>query len=170
MNCPPDMQFAIATLQFANQTAADCKLQNANCELQSGHKGWKLGLAFAAALLVGCSQAPPMGQVSGKVTFQGQPVTEGSITFLNLKEGGTAGADLSADGTYTVAGGAVPGDYTVVINPPTEIVDTDPGKSPPAPMEKNMPNIPPKYRMQGTTTLSATIKAGPNTCDFDMLP
>jgi hypothetical protein len=167
---PPNLQFAITTLQFAIRTAAHCKLQIANCKLQNGGAGPKLGLVIAVAFLAGCSQGPEMGQVSGKVTFQGQPVTEGSITFLNLAEGGSAGGDLKPDGTYTVLGGASPGEYTVVVNPPVEIVDTDPGKSPPAPMEKNMPNIPLKYRMLGTSTLKTTIKAGPNTCDFDMQP
>ncbi|MCI0361530.1 MAG: hypothetical protein L0211_23855 [Planctomycetaceae bacterium] len=118
----------------------------------------------------GCSQGPETGEVKGKVTFQNQPVTEGSITFLNVTEGGTFGADLNPDGTYAVQGGVVLGDYTVVITPPIEIVDTDPGKSPPAPVEKNMPNIPPNYRMQGSTTLRATVKAGPNELNFDMQP
>jgi hypothetical protein len=121
-------------------------------------------------LFVGCSQGPPIGDVKGKVTFQGQPVPEGSITFLNVSEGGTAGADLKSDGTYEIDGGALLGEYTVVVTPPIEIVDTDPDKSPPAPVEKNMPNIPPKYRMQGTSPLRATVKAGPNEHNFDMQP
>jgi hypothetical protein len=50
------------------------------------------------------------------------------------------------------------------------MVDTDPGRSPPAPVEKHAPNIPPKYRMQGTTPLRAPVKKGPNTFDFDMKP
>jgi hypothetical protein len=62
------------------------------------------------------------------------------------------------------------GNYIVVINPPVIIVDTDPGKSPPAPVEKDMPEIPQMYRMQGTTTLKAEVKPGQNEFNFEMQP
>jgi len=111
-----------------------------------------------------------MGDVQGKVTFKGKPVTEGSVTFLNPTEGGTAGADIQPDGAYEIQGGAVVGQYLVVITPPVTIVDTDPGKSPPAPVEKDMPEIPQRYRMQGTTTFKVEVKPGPNEHNFDMQP
>src|SRR4029450_9183345 len=109
-----------------------------------------LAAPFAVAALAGCTPAPVTGHVKGKVTFKGQPVAEGMVTFLNLTEGGAAEAPINAGGTYEVQNGVVPGEYVVVINPLMEIVDTDPGKSPPAPVEKRAPDIPPKYRMQGT--------------------
>jgi hypothetical protein len=118
----------------------------------------------------GCSQGPARGEVKGKVTFQGKPVKEGTVTFLNPKEGGAAEAQINQDGTYAVQGGVDLGSYLVVITPPVEIVDTDPGKSPPAPVEKDMPDIPVAYRQQGTTTLNAEVKAGQNEFDFDMMP
>jgi hypothetical protein len=118
----------------------------------------------------GCSQGPATGKVKGKVTFKGQPVKEGTVTFLNLKEGGAAEATIGADGAYAVQNGVAVGDYVVEVKPLMHIVDTDPGKSPPAPMEKPAPDIPKKYRMQGTTTLRASVKAGPNECNFDMTP
>lgn len=111
-----------------------------------------------------------MGQVQGKVTFKGKPVTEGTVTFLNPTEGGTAEGILKADGTFVVEGGVVVGEYLVVITPPMHMVDTDPGKSPPAPVEKAAPNIPTKYRMQGTSPLRAPVKQGKNEFTFDMLP
>jgi hypothetical protein len=104
------------------------------------------------------------------VTFDGSPVTEGTVTFLNPTEGGTAEAQISATGSYKVQTGVAPGDYLVVISPPMEMKDTDPGKSPPAPVEKPAPNIPPKYRMQGTTPLRASVKPGTNEFNFDMKP
>jgi hypothetical protein len=108
--------------------------------------------------------------VKGKITFKGQPVTEGSVTFTNPTEGGTAGADIKPDGTYVVQGDVAVGEYLVMITPPIHMVDTDPGKSPPAPEEKPAPNIPPKYRGPASTPLRAPVKAGPNTFDFDMKP
>lgn len=127
-------------------------------------------LVLLSALGVGCSWGPPTGQVQGTVTFKGKPVTEGTVQLLNPKEGGSAGADLNADGTFVVPRPVVVGEYLVVITPPVVIVDTDPGRSPPAPVEKNMPNIPAKYRMQGTTTLRAVVKTGKNDFPFDMTP
>ena len=129
---------------------------------------------FAAGALtavpVGCSSGPATGEVKGKVTFKGKPVTEGTVTFLNPKGEGDVEAQINKDGTYAVQNKVVVGDYLVVITPPVTIVDKDPGKSPPAPVEKNMPDIPRKYRMQGTTTLKATVNPGQNECNFDMTP
>jgi hypothetical protein len=48
------------------------------------------------------------------------------------------------------------------------MMDTDPGKSPPAPVEKKAPDIPTKYRQQGSTPLKASVQAGENTIDFEM--
>jgi hypothetical protein len=124
---------------------------------------------FLATILAGCSSSgPATGEVSGKVTYKGKAVTEGSITFINPKEGGTAGADLGQDGSYTVPGKVVVGEYLVIVTPPMHIVDTDPGKSPPAPVEKPAPNIPMKYRQQGTTPLKETVKEGKNEFNFDL--
>jgi hypothetical protein len=131
-------------------------------------------LAIAGALwtvgTAGCSSGPATSSVKGKVTFQGKPVTEGTVTFLNPTEGGAAEAQINKDGSIAFQGGVMPGEYLVVITPPIHIVDTDPGKSPPAPMEKPAPDIPPKYRMQGTTKLRASVKPGPNEFTFDMTP
>jgi hypothetical protein len=123
-----------------------------------------------SALLLGCSEGPPTGKVHGKVTFKGAPVKEGTVTLLNPKEGGAAEAQIKTDGTYAVANGVLIGDYVVEIKPLMHLVDTDPGKSPPAPMEKPAPDIPRKYRMQGTTPLKATVKRGENEINFEMTP
>jgi hypothetical protein len=131
-------------------------------------------IVIAAALLctgyVACSSGPAKGEVHGKVTFKGQPVKEGLVTFLNLKEGGAAEAQIGNDGSYAVHSGVVVGEYVVEIKPLVHIVDTDPGKSPPAPVEKPAPDIPAKYRMQGTTTLRAKVQAGKNEINFEMKP
>jgi hypothetical protein len=126
---------------------------------------------IAAGLLTGipagCSSGLPTGEVQGKVTYKGKSVTEGTVTFLNPKGQGDAEAQITTDGTYTMPK-VVVGEYTVIISPPMHMVDTDPGKSPPAPVEKPAPNIPMKYRQQGTTTLKATVKTGKNEIDLDM--
>ena len=129
-----------------------------------------IAVGIWSAGTVGCSSGPATSPVKGKVTFQGKPVTEGTVTFLNLTEGGAAEAQINKDGSITFQGGVMPGEYRVVITPLTHIVDTDPGKSPPAPVEKPAPDIPPKYRQQGTSKLQASVKPGPNEFTFDMTP
>lgn len=141
----------------------------------STHRPCVTDLALAAfalgALLAGCSQqGPTTGEVQGKVTFKGKPVTEGTVEFLNANEGGAAGAEINRDGSYALNGPIPIGEYLIVITPLIEVKDTDPGKSPPAPVEKYAPNIPQKYRMPGTTTLKAKVEPGKNVVDLNMLP
>jgi hypothetical protein len=121
-------------------------------------------------LSLGCSSDPKKGEVAGKVTFKSKPVKEGTLTFLNTKGEGDFEAKIGAEGAYAISGGAVLGEYQVEIKPLIEIKDTDPGKSPPAPVEKPAPDIPTKYRQQGKTPLRATVKAGKNEINFDMKP
>jgi hypothetical protein len=132
---------------------------------------WCLVIAiWCFATPTGCDSGPQKGEVAGKVTFKGKPVKEGMVTFLNLSEGGAHEASIGAEGGYAVQGGVVVGEYVVEVKPLTQMVDTDPGKSPPAPMEKPAPDIPKKYRMQGTTPLKAAVKAGKNEINFDLVP
>ena len=129
-----------------------------------------IATSLCAALVAGCSSGAATGEVRGKVTFKGQPVKEGLVTFLNLKEGGAAEAQIGGDGLYAVANRVALGEYVVEIKPLVHIVDTDPGKSPPAPVEKAAPDIPKKYRMQGSSPLKANVQAGKNEINFDMKP
>jgi hypothetical protein len=132
---------------------------------------WTVAVCLTA-LGIGCSSnpGPAPGEVQGKVTFKGTPVTEGTITFLNSKDGGGGEGKLGPDGMYTVPNKLNVGEYVVIVTPPMQMTDTDPGKSPPAPVEKNVKNVPPKYRQQGTTPLKFKVESGPNTANFDLTP
>lgn len=58
--------------------------------------------------------------VSGKVTLNGQPVTDATISFTDLKNGFGASAIVGPDGTFevvTLKGGMQPGTYSVAIMP-----------------------------------------------------
>jgi hypothetical protein len=143
-----------------------------------GKSQWcfRIGLVIGAGALVlwlaeGCSSGPARGEVSGKVTFKGNAVKEGKVTFLNPAGLGDSEADINGDGTYEVRGGVVVGEYVVEIKPPVVMVDTDPGKSPPAPVEKKAPEIPGRYRQQGSTPFkNIAVKAGKNDINFEMTP
>jgi hypothetical protein len=146
----------------------DCFLSTARRSLVIGH--WSLVILAGSLVIPACNQGPPMGKVHGKVTFKGQPVKEGTVTLLNLQQGGAYEATIGADGAYDIASPVAIGEYHVEIKPLMHMVDTDPGKSPPAPMEKPAPDIPKKYRQQGSTPLRANVKQGDNPINFEMTP
>lgn len=59
-----------------------------------------------------------MARVYGTVTFKGQPVSAGFVTFI-AKDGRTYSANLSPKGTYSLKKfGMPPGEYVVIIDPP----------------------------------------------------
>jgi hypothetical protein len=122
--------------------------------------------------ITGCSQAKPVGAVTGRVTFQKKAVDEGKILFFNPKLGIGAEFPLGPDGSYVVKnaeGGLPPGDYIVLVTPLVVMVPGD-RRTPAAPEEKKSAMIPEKYRRQGSSTLKATVAAGENKLDFDMTP
>ena len=125
---------------------------------------------LSSVFISGCSSSGPrVGEVSGKVTFKSEPVKEGTITFLNPNEGGAGESPIDANGNYKIPH-LVVGEYIVIVTPLMEMKDTDPGKSPPAPVEKSAPNIPVKYRQQGLTPLKTGIKEGKNEFQIEMRP
>lgn len=71
---------------------------------------------------------------------------------------------MTADGSFKILGengGIPPGSYKIVVVPPDVELPSD-GASSPVIAPKEMPNIPEKYRLESTTDLQATIKAGEN--------
>lgn len=98
---------------------------------------------FAAAclfFLTGCGSKA--NSVAGKVSYQGQPVTGGSLTLVPEAGGGKpAAANVQNDGTFamtpgTDAGGAILGRHRILYSAPvTELpagTELQPGQSPPA--------------------------------------
>ena len=124
--------------------------------------------ALAALMLagLGCSSGEGPITVHGKVTFQGQPVSEGTVQFNDEKTGRGAEAELRPDGSYETTLPA--GEYTVLIVPPLLSVESKTG--PPDPQFKKVRNIPNKYRSTVTSGLTATVRADKAVHDFDMEP
>jgi len=133
-------------------------------------------LFLISVVCVGCGEGDPLaakrGSVSGTVTFDGQPVEEGRITFTPVgTEGQLAGAEIK-DGEYSIplAQGPVAGQHKVSI-----VASRKTGEQREAPMpappgtkiEVKEEYIPPKYNRQ--TTLTADIEPGENTdVDFKL--
>ena len=123
--------------------------------------------------LAGCGgPSETLGKVAGKVTFQGEPVTEGVVIFSNQEKGVYMTAALGPDGSYTVEmaqGSGLPlGTYRVSIAPPPPNDRVGPVPKPIKPGAHS--NIPQKYRKPDTSGLTLTVEQGENTFDVDMVP
>jgi len=92
-------------------------------------------------------QPAEKGDVTGKVSFQGKPLTEGTVAFVPEK-GNAVSGKIGADGTYKVAN--VPaGSYVVVIT------DTKGA-------------LPASYGDAKTSKLKVEVKKGANTADLEL--
>jgi hypothetical protein len=106
-------------------------------------------------LWLGCGQSGPrLIVVSGDVSFNGQPVSEGTVTFFSKLSGAAPAAELNIEGHFEFAEGIPAGDYAVVIAPP--FVEQVAG-APVTEAPKEYPNIPQKYRSDITSDLKVTI-------------
>jgi len=131
-----------------------------------------LGCVLLACAVPGCRRGEVLGKVSGRVTFRGEPVSEGVIVFANEEKGVWMTAEIGPDGTYEVEmakGFGLPlGTYQVWITPP--LVDHPVGPIGTPPPENPPPNIPPKYYDMDKSILSLTVEAGENKYSPDMKP
>jgi hypothetical protein len=133
-----------------------------------GFRGRPAGLALTVLILVapvGCgrSSAPKTVVVQGKVTYKGQPVTQGYISFVPAKSGGgpvsrPATGTLTADGSYQLStfgenDGAIPGEYQVVV------ISKSGGPTPEEPDAAEEWHVPEKYGTGAESGLTAAIPA-----------
>ena len=106
--------------------------------------------------LGGCRHDPhsdkPTGGLVVKVTYGGEPVTEGYVSLTNSATGLGGGGEIGADGTARLEGIAV-GEYVVTVSPP--VVTNDPN-----PDQSKYSKLPQKFRSDTTSPLKATIDEG----------
>ena len=129
-------------------------------------------LVAAASVLDGCGPSEKIGEVEGRVTFNGQPVKEGTVVFAG-PDGSSGETPLDQDGRYALTppeNRLRPGEYVVTITPLLQYDNPDPRKTSPEKVEKRAPNIPEKYRRVGSTPFRVTVKEGKNELNFDMKP
>ena len=124
------------------------------------------GLVLAAC---GCTFKPPVGKVAGKVSVRSAPLTSGTIMFFPKAGGPTAQGQIQPDGTYTLTtfdpgDGAVIGTHTVMVESYVK-----PAKGPAREIDaETVLAVPPKYTNPGTSGLTADVKDGENTVDFNI--
>ena len=130
--------------------------------------------AILAGLTVGCGPGaephPETVPVQGKVTYKGQPVPRGTITF-QPDAGQPATGEIQPDGSYRLGtygqdDGAVPGHHRVMIiantADPTKIPGSSPGYVPPKDL------VPKSYGQIDTSGLTADVTKDKATYDFDL--
>lgn len=122
----------------------------------------------ALALLVGTcgcgSSSPTLYDVTGTVTFDGQPVTDGEIILIPVEPGETPDAGPIKDGKFSLK--ARPGEKKVDI----QAVRKHPTKTVPDPVTGTRPAlesyIPERYNSK--TELTAEIGPGQEPLEFDL--
>ncbi len=121
----------------------------------------------------------PLGRVSGKVTFNNQPVTSGVVYFVPQKGGPGASGALDAEGRYTLTtntsgDGAVLGPHKIYFAPVTDDTVLDgyseqdylDNKPPPeAPKREFLPAM---YLSPSSSGLAHEVTSGSNTLDFSL--
>jgi hypothetical protein len=128
--------------------------------------------ALAALAVAGCGPAVPVYKVTGKVTYQGKPLTTGVVAFHH-KDGVSpmAKGDVRPDGTYELStfqpgDGAAAGACTVTVSSviPGQGMEGEPGFVAPKAL------IPIKYMRLLETPLTATVEPKDNVVNFSLTP
>lgn len=128
--------------------------------------GWLAVLPCALALmLTGCGSSKPTGTVSGKVTFQGEPITEGEVLLVSDDKTNGGTAKLDSSGTFKISQPVPVGNYTVCVTPPPLEMADDPSQVQP-PQSK----IPDRYYSELTSDLKREIKEGENMLEIELTP
>ena len=89
---------------------------------KASHAQVALICVILAVCMPGCSEKEKLGAVSGRVTFQGQPVKAGAVVFTNKSKGVFMTAKIDEQGQFKVVmakgAGLPPGEYQISVSPP----------------------------------------------------
>jgi hypothetical protein len=106
------------------------------------------------AAVAGCGESSNEVSVEGRVTYRGEPLSKGSVTFFP-SSGRPAAAALSEGGEYSLE--LLPGQYTVTVNVGT---DLPPGFKEGDPIPPPKVVLPPEYTTRAKSSLTATVRQG----------
>jgi hypothetical protein len=116
-------------------------------------------------VIVGCgSSGPPTADVSGQVTFQGEPLRSGRITFFD-KSGQSASTEIGADGRYQLRARLGPSQIAISSREPDI---PNPGKRPDPLPGKSL--IPEHFEDYMKSQVTFDVQPGSNTADFNLKP
>ncbi len=114
-------------------------------------------------MLVGCSKDAASANVSGRVTFNGQPLVKAVLLFSPVDGSRASTGVTNENGEYTLRftpsnEGAVVGEHKVIISTTSELADGTITKE----------KLPAKYNRE--TGLKETLKSGKQEINFDLTP
>lgn len=132
--------------------------------------GWKrfgnrLGILTAFVLLggIGCDSGPVTGTVKGTVTYQGKPVGNARINFVDDAHGVSSNVATNTSGEYTLPDALPIGEYAVDVGP---LIPDDPAN------QKSLPaltvKLPPKVLNTTTSGIKFTINKGVNEFNLEI--
>jgi len=149
------------------------------------------GMAMLAiGMVVGCSRPDPLGftPVTGRVTFEGEPLARGEIRFSPDATAGATGpqsmSPLGPGGEFVLRGpggrlGAVPGPHRVYFAmpgeteppaPPSDAEDTSVGHQELPQPTAGVQKVPGRYLAPETSGFTATVTPGePARFDFEIV-
>jgi hypothetical protein len=125
-----------------------------------------LAAFLSLPLLAGCG-GDKLVEISGSVTYEGQPVPKGTISFLTPDGKGQTAGNLIVDGKYSVK---VPPGSRVVRIEGFKIVgqeSLDPSDPTRAKVDKLEPMVPEEYNSE-KSTLKAEIRSDTRVLDFHL--
>lgn len=105
------------------------------------------------ALAAGCGKSDNTVSVNGHVSYKGQPISLGTVTFF-AEQGRPIVAPLSAEGEYEA--NLAPGDYVAIIMVGAEVPA---GYKEGDPLPPSKLTLPPEYMNRSQSPLKATITA-----------
>lgn len=123
--------------------------------------------------LIGCgSSGPPRAAISGTVTFEGEPVSQGTIAFLPTSDtkGASTGSEIK-EGKYSIAAVSGPtyGKYKVQIRWSKKTgkqIELGSPSPPGTMMDEVIEVIPAKYNTE--STLEREVKSAKEEFDFKL--
>jgi hypothetical protein len=119
----------------------------------------------AAIVVVGCERAPTGGTVTGTVTFDGQPLKDGIVSFAPFDGKGQTSDAKIADGKFTASVSI--GTMKVMFSAPKVIGKKKMYDTPDAPSVDEIKELlPDKYNAQSKLTI--TVKAGNQDEKFEL--
>ena len=105
----------------------------------------------------GCNREKATGKVTGKVTYNGNPVTSGNVNFISAK-GVAASSKIDAFGGFEIESPIVAGEYQVFVSPPT------PEPVAPGAKVESLPRftVPNRFREPASSGVTVVLKRGKN--------
>ncbi len=118
-------------------------------------------LAMITVIICGCAGKveEPVGQVSGKISLKGTPISEGLVEFSSPALGSGGQAEITKEGTFSFSTPLPAGNYQVSMQGPVATPE-QPVVTP--------TKIPKKYWMAATSGLELIVSPGPNSFEIDL--